>query len=147
MRLPFTKGPDGPYADDLRKSLRDMEGHFVCGFGDGTSRPLDLEPIEVTSAGRQALEQALAEDPTAREAFRRVLELVSGFESAYGLELLASVHWATTQDGAASPQEAGQSVRDWTTRKATLFTQPHVAAAWLALDHGGWLQSVPQPVA
>lgn len=141
MRLSFTKAPYGPYADELRKSLRDMEGHFICGFGDGTSRPLVGEPIEVTTAGREALERALVDDATAQGEFGRVVELVSGFESAYGLELLASVHWAARQEAATSPQAAGDAIRAWTTRKATMFTQPHVDAAWEALSSGGWIRA------
>ncbi len=122
MRLSFAKGPYGPYADDLRKSLRDMERHVICGFGDGTSRPLEGQP--------------LIDDASARGEFEGVVELVAGFEIDYGLELLASVHWAAAHEGAASPREAGETVRAWTTCKAIIFTQPHVATAWDALHAG-----------
>ncbi len=146
MRLAFVKGPYGPYADNLRKTLRDMEGHYIVGFGDGTLRPLEGEAIEVTPVGRHQLESAMAKNPQAEQEFQRVLDLVCGFESTYGLELLASVHWAAVREGAASAEEAGEIVRDWTRRKATMFTQPHVKAAWEALGRGGWLASAEAPV-
>ena len=146
MRLAFVKGPYGPYADNLRKSLRAMEGHYIVGFGDGTSRPLEGEAIEVTPVGRHELESAIAENPHAEQEFQRVLDLVCGFESSYGLELLASVHWAAVHESAASVEEAGEIVRDWTRRKATMFTQPHVEAAWDALGRGGWLATLEAPV-
>ena len=76
-----------------------------------------------------------------RDRIWRVVALVSGFESAYGLELLASVHWAARQEAATSPQAAGDAIRAWTTRKATMFTQPHVDAAWEALSSGGWIRA------
>lgn len=32
MRLDYAKGHYGPYADNLRKALRSMEGHFITGL-------------------------------------------------------------------------------------------------------------------
>lgn len=139
MRLDYVKAPYGPYADNLRKTLHDLEGHYIVGLGDGSARPLDGEPIEVTELGRRLLDEVLGADQAAQDTFRHVVELVSGFETAYGLELLSSVHWAATREGAVNAAEAGDIVRTWTRRKAHLFTQHHVDAAWEALSNGGWL--------
>lgn len=143
MRLGYQKGPYGPYADNLRQSLRDMEGHYIVGFGDGSARPLEAEGLEVTAAGFQAADRILKEDDEAATDFERVADLVSGFESAYGLELLATVHWTATHEGAHSPEEAGDMIRAWTSRKASMFTQHHVDVAWQALEEGGWLTPAP----
>ena len=35
----------------------------------------------------------LSQHPSTRERFEKVAQLVEGFESSFGLELLASVHW------------------------------------------------------
>ncbi len=140
MQLDYVKGPYGPYADLLRKTLRDLEGHYITGFGDGSARPLEAGPIEVTDRGKEALAAATRPDGETQTEFKRVLDLVSGFESAYGLELLASVHWASEREGATTSAEAGDVVRGWTRRKASMFAQPHIDVAWEALEAGGWLR-------
>ena len=35
LNLRFTKGPYGPYADNLRHVLHAVEGHLVSGYTDG----------------------------------------------------------------------------------------------------------------
>lgn len=140
--LTFAKGSYGPYADNLRKTLRDMEGHFIRGFGDGSARPLDAEPLEVMAQTRDRCRAAIDEAPLTAARTARVLDVVSGFEGTYDLELLASTHWAATQEQARTPDEATRVIRRWTSRKAELFDADHVATAWDALDQNGWLRHV-----
>lgn len=140
LRLEFAKAPYGPYADDLRKTLRELEGHYILGYGDGTARPLDAGPIELTAAAKHALRGAAETAPGTTEHLHQVLDLISGFEGTYDLELLASVHWAATHEGAMTPDEASVLIRRWTARKATLFGGDDVRIAWNALDHGGWMK-------
>lgn len=47
LRLNFVKGRYGPYADNLRHVLATVEGHYLIGYGDGSSPVLDAEPIKV----------------------------------------------------------------------------------------------------
>ena len=35
LRLRYTEGPYGPYAENLRHLLNEVEGHFISGYGDG----------------------------------------------------------------------------------------------------------------
>lgn len=143
LRLTFSKGPYGPYADNLRTTLRDLEGHFITGFGDGSARPLDAEPLEVTAGARAVLRDAVNTAPATVARITRVLDLVSGFEGTYDIELLASVHWAMAHEGVRTPEDTSRAIRQWTSRKASLFEPRHVRVACAALERDGWL---PQPV-
>ena len=60
LRLKFTKGPYGPYAENLRHVLTLIEGHFIGGYGDAADKP--DKPIEpkaeaVAAAGRFLADQ------------------------------------------------------------------------------------------
>lgn len=60
----------------------------------------------------------------------RVIELAAGFETPYSLELLATVHYAASTTPAPTDVMAlTERVRDWSGRKARLFTAPHVGTA------------------
>lgn len=90
LRLTFEKGPYGPYADNLRHVLSAIDGHFIRGWGDGANKPTtELEIVEeVVPEARTLLDEA--EETSAR--LNRVGRLIDGFDTAYGLELLSSLH-------------------------------------------------------
>lgn len=86
LRLQYVKHHYGPYAENLRHVLRTVEGHFISGYADGgdaPDKPLNLVPGAIEEA-RTFLDQ----HEGTREHFDRVTQLVEGFESPYGLELL-----------------------------------------------------------
>lgn len=144
MNLVFVKDRYGPYADDARKSLRSMEGHFISGFGDGSGSVLTADPIDLLPDAVAEADTALAEAPETAARIERVLDLTEGFASPYGLELLSTVHWVATQidpDAAHDPAIAASHVAEWNDRKARLFTPDHIAAASDHLVAKGWLPS------
>jgi O-acetyl-ADP-ribose deacetylase (regulator of RNase III) len=144
MRLRYEKAQYGPYADNLRHALRKLEGHYVVGFGDGSAKVADAEPIRVLPGADNAAVDALSAHPETVDRIERVLDLVDGYESAYGLELLASVHWTACESprAATDPEEAVRLVSDWTPRKNGLFTPDHIRGAWQTLHDRGWLPPV-----
>ncbi len=38
LKLRFDRGPFGPYADNIRHLLQQVDGDYLAGYGDGTSR-------------------------------------------------------------------------------------------------------------
>ena len=135
LRLEFVSGQYGPYADNLRKTLRAMEGHFIVGFGDGSGSVATAEPIRVRREAEEELNAFVADDPDTQDRIGAVMRTIEGFESPYGLELLSSVHWVMAHDSGARAESARayELVHGWNRRKATLFTPTHVEAAWTAL--------------
>lgn len=140
MRLTFTKGRYGPYADNLRKALRSMEGHFITGFGDGSAPVQTADPIELLPDAVSEAELVLASVPETLGRIERVIRLSEGFESAYGMELLASVHWVSTKEVPdADAGSAAESVGRWNARKKRMMAREHVEMAWSHLRNEGWL--------
>lgn len=140
LRLKFNRGPYGPYADAARHVVQALEGYYLIGYGDGTGeRAVRLLPDAASQA-----DAILQEHPETLERFERVAELIDGFESPYGLELLATTHWAAAHDGASDADEALDIVRSWSARKERLFTPEHIVVAWERLADGGWLSRVPE---
>ncbi len=141
LRLSYTKAQYGPYADNLRHALSNLEGHYLIGFGDGSAKVADAEPIRVIPGADKLAVESLAAHPETSQRIDRVLQLVEGFESAYGMELLASVHWVAHEISAAARDLdlATRLVRDWSPRKGRMFTPEHLRVAWKALRERGWL--------
>lgn len=144
LNLRFTAGHYGPYADSLRQVLQLLEGHYLSGFGDGSQRVAEAEPIVVLPGAVEAARSTLREHPETGDRIQQVLKLVEGFESGYSIELLATVHWIAVN----SPEHANDvtsmidGVHEWSPRKGRLFTADHIRMAWEALRDRGWLPAV-----
>jgi hypothetical protein len=103
LRLRYVKALYGPYAENLRHVLRTVEGHLIAGYADGGDMPekqLELVPGAVLDA-----DAYLEAHVRTRMRFDRVADLVQGLETPFGLELLATVHWVATREGAATTAE------------------------------------------
>lgn len=143
-RLAFTRGRYGPYAEKLHQVLQALEGHYLVGYGDRSAKVTDLEPIHLTEgSGEEASEWLYAYAPEAVERIGRLMALVDGFQTLYGLELLATAHFAAGHDPAVSELDRiSDRVAGWNQRKAHLFTPRHVATAVERLDeHTYWRNS------
>lgn len=137
LRLRFVRERLGPYADAARHLVQALEGHYLTGYGDGTgNRAVSLLPDAALAA-----EAFLADYPETVDRLERLGDLVYGFETPYGLELLATTHWAAVENDASDVETAITVVREWSARKERLFTPSHVIRAWERLDAGGWLDS------
>lgn len=112
-----------------------IEGHLISGYQDGGDIPdkhLELVPGAITDA-----DAFLAEDAAVRERVDRVGRLVEGFETPFGLELLATVHWVVTQERVSDPQDLVTKVYAWNDRKRR-FSQRQIHIAYEALRSNGW---------
>ena len=136
LNLRYAKAIYGPYAENLRHVLNEVEGHLVSACADGGDQPdkqLELVPGAVEEA-----EAFLADHDATRARFARVSDLVSGFETPFGLELLSTVHWVATRENPATPEELLRKVDAWSDRKRR-FSPDQVRIASETLQDKGWL--------
>ena len=134
----FQKHHYGPYADVLRHVLDKMEGHFIIGYADGQNKP--ETPINLKSDAADEALAYLSKYPETQSRFNDVKQLVDGFESPNGMELLSTVHWVATQDmnGVVNSVELIKKVHQWNPRKAKMKTS-HILAALQRITEQGWL--------
>ena len=139
LRLNYAKAPYGPYAENLRHVLRDIGGHLISGYADGGDAPgkeLELVPGAVEDA------TAVLENHTAtKKRMDRVADLATGFESTFGLELLATVHWAAAEDPSATKDKIIERVYAWDPQKRQ-FSERQIGLALRVLREKGWLDAV-----
>ncbi len=136
LRLHYKKAPYGPYAENLRHVLNKIEGYFVAGYADGgdaPEKPLKLVPGAVEEASR-----FLDAHPETRAHYARVTELVEGFESPFGLELLSTVHWVIKREAPQSREDVMRKTYAWNERKRR-FTPRQINLAIDVLTAKGWV--------
>lgn len=141
LKLEFEKAHYGPYADNLRKVLRHIDGHFIEGYGDGERANKPDTPIRPLTDAKTEAEKFLAANQQTQERFGRVTSLIEGFETSYGMELLATVHWVMKEstEATSSVQVAIKDVHGWSDRKKKLLAPDHIELAWTRLREQNWL--------
>lgn len=140
LRLRFKKAWYGPYAENLRHVLAEMEGNLIRGYASEGDTP-DTELALVPGAVQKA-EGFLASETGTQERFDRVARLVEGYETPYGLELLATVHWVATREGARDRRRIADATRQWGHRKRQ-FTDEQIELAVDRLQSQDWLSPTP----
>jgi hypothetical protein len=143
LRLKYEAGHYGPYAPNLNKVLEVMEGHFIRGYGD-QQKP-DAE-IELLPGAVEEAADFLAGKAESLARLERVARLIEGFETPYGMELLATAHWVRHRGGpgAAAPaknaEQAIAQIHAWNPRKQQVFKPEHIRIAWNQLAQQGWMR-------
>lgn len=136
LRLRFEKGHYGPYATNLKHLIAHLEGTYIKGqirFQD--MKPTDALTLveEQLSGVHDFLKENLEEDEKVR--LNKVSSLIEGFESPYGLELLATVHWAKKElQEKASSASVKTFIDTWSSRKKELMTADQVDIALQRID-------------
>ncbi len=138
LKLKYSKGPYGPYAENLRHVLSAIEGHFISGYGDAEDNP--GKQIELKIAAAEQAEAFLRDHPETQARFDQVATLIDGFETSFGLELLATVHWVTQRENATDISDAKAKIYAWNDRKQ-MFKEQHIQLAWDLVHQQGWLSN------
>jgi len=141
LKLRYTKAPYVPYAENLRHVFQAIEGHYLKGYGDGGDDP--SKRLEIVDGAEQQALQFLADHPDTQARFRRVCDLVSGFETPFGLELLATVHWLHKHEHPSSLSELVQRFHAWSPRKQQ-FSPRQIQIASSVLADQGWIEPLAE---
>ena len=139
LRLNYTKNQFGPYADNLKHVLNAVDGHFITGVGDHDTSNMGLV---LTDGVVVEADDFLKGDSSTLNILPRIERLIDGFETPFGMELLATVHWIITKevkcydlDKVYAAIEKWSSTESWNVRKASLMKKPIVEKTIKHLQH------------
>jgi O-acetyl-ADP-ribose deacetylase (regulator of RNase III) len=115
LSLKYNKASYGPYAENLRHVLNAMEGYYIFGYEDGGDNP--EKQIQLVPGAYQDANKFLASHAQTKERLEKVANLIEGFESPFGLELLSTVHWVVKKENANSLDDILRKIYSWNERK------------------------------
>ena len=128
LKLHFEANYYGPYANNLDHLLNALDGSYL----KAEKRIPDCNPLDVIAfddSKKEYVEAFLnSEGKDYLPAMEKASEIINGFESPYGLELLSTVDWLLVNGGCEFTVEsirAGMTRwpagKQWADRKLTLF--------------------------
>ncbi len=132
LKLNFIKGAYGPYSNEVRFVLFALNGYYIKGYEQMDTKP--FEALELVPAKKDEVKKYLDASTTPDEKARlnQVAEFIQGFESPYGLELLATVDYSINQTKSNHLETIKEEVKNWSFRKENLFPVNHIE---LAINH------------
>ena len=110
----------------------------MSGYADGGDAPdkqLKLVPGALEDA--HAFLKSKAE---AQVHFEKVCDLVEGFDSPFGLELLSTVHWVASREQVQSVDDVIARTYAWNDRKKQ-FSRRQIELAMDVLSGKGWVDN------
>ncbi len=134
LRLTFKAYHYGPYSVQLNHVLGAVNGVYLKGLEQNQAKA--FEPLLLNYERYGEVERFVKSElsPVQRDRLRSVLKLIEGFETTYALELLASVDYASKQEGVNALEQVMAIIKQWNPRKANLFQPAHVALAYAHLQ-------------
>jgi len=138
LRLNYQKATYGPYAKNLRHVLNVLDGHYINGYSDGEDNP--RKHITLLPGSSEDAQKLLQSDSDILNNFKKVSELVDGFETSFGLELLATVHWVVKKEKSNSIDKIINAIYSWNNKKRK-FSEKQINIAYETLIKQGWLIS------
>jgi len=98
FKLKYSKAKYGPYSGKVKYVLHYLNGSYLKGMSDLNNRPFD--PIWITSDTAPAAKNYL--DKPGNERYKDIAditkEFLSGFASAYGIEILSTIDFILQND-------------------------------------------------
>ncbi len=143
LDLEFSADKFGPYAPRLTHLLNRLDGSYLhCDKRLPDAGPLDVIWFEDAKKDKVAAYLTSPEARVYRSALEATTELIDGFESPLGMELLATVDWLVHRQGIeATAKEVKVGLRKWpggpqaAKRKQRLFDDRLIGLALQRLIH------------
>jgi O-acetyl-ADP-ribose deacetylase (regulator of RNase III) len=138
LKLNYVRALYGPYAENLGHVLKAVEGYYLTGYSDGGDSP--TKELQLVPGAVEDADHLLAEDTVTYDRIRRVADLVDGFETPFGLELLSTVHWVASENQTQDAEKVISATYEWNERKKQ-FTERQIRLAIQVLSDKDWLKA------
>lgn len=137
LKLNYRQFHYGPYAHNLQHLLHQLENGYLI-----TNKSiLDSKPLDVVFLNIEQIEhiQAFIEkecNPSEKLRLKQVEQLINGYESPFGLELLSTVDWIIKEnrESALEPQLIKEKIKQWSERKDSSFSLDHIKSSLNKLE-------------
>lgn len=131
LQLKFEKGKYGPYTHKLTHVLNDMDGHYLSGMKEKTAQPFDkivINKKEIEKINKYI--EANCNDEQ-KERLESVYNLIEGFESPLGMELLATVDFVINSEleNDFGSKHLKDKIYNWNDRKKKLLKDEYIDLA------------------
>lgn len=130
LNLQYEKGHFGPYSHRLQHLVKYLNGFYI-DFNHEETKP--STNVNLNNLDKVVLYNQQYLSSEQKNRLTEVQSLTEGFESPYGLELLATVDFIYKQENIEDTDKVITQISNWTKRKKEIMKPFHIKAAHLRL--------------
>ncbi len=121
FKLEFQPNFYGPYSGKVKHVLYYLNGSYITGYSAKDKKA--FAEMSLVMAAEEDVNIYLNAPENARylEIVQQTKKFLSGFYSAFALELLSTVDYIMLHDGLSSIKEIHDKIKSWSDRKKTMF--------------------------
>ena len=124
----------GPYSVSVGHMLNAVNGKYIHGLEQMDAKPFEALMLDYDRKAEVGDYVHNRLSPEQIDHIKQLLKLIDGYESAYSLEVLASVAYVRREHPGISLDETINEIQNWSARKKNLFKQEHIRAAYDRLN-------------
>lgn len=124
FKLEFKQNFYGPYSGKVKHVLHYLNGSYIMGYSSKDKKP--FEELGIVMESEKEVEEFLAkpENIEYKNVAERTKGFLSGFYSAFGLELLSTIDFIMKEKNVTQEKDIINYLENWSNRKKTMFTNP-----------------------
>jgi O-acetyl-ADP-ribose deacetylase (regulator of RNase III) len=124
FKLEFQPNFYGPYSGKVKHVLYYLNGSYITGYSSKDKKP--FEELGIMFDGETEVIEYLnqSEHRTFKQFADNTKQFLTGFYSAFGLELLSTVDYLMSEKQARTNEEVTRQIESWSDRKKSLFSNP-----------------------
>lgn len=128
-KLNFEASHYGPYSVQVEHVLHALNGKYLKGLEQMNAKA--FEPLELIYSTFGEIKEYIDKELTTehKQRLKNLTDLISGFQSAMSLEILATVDFVKKENPGIKKEEVIQTVQSWSDRKRKLFQEKYINTA------------------
>lgn len=132
-RIKFSAEKYGPYSVNVGHMVHALNGKYIKGLEQ--MKAAAFEPLYLDYGNLDEIRTYVHKLTSDQKKYVvNLTKLITGFQSALSLEVLASVAWIRKEHPGITIDKAINLINNWSERKKNLFKEEHVNIAWRKLE-------------
>lgn len=124
FQLTFRPNFFGPYSGKVRHVLYYLNGSYVMGYSAKDKKPFDELSLIMEAEPEIIKFLDKAENQEYKAIAHRTKQFLKGFYSPFGLELLSTIDFISSEKQKQNTEEILAELENWSERKRTMFANP-----------------------
>ena len=122
FKLEFQPNFYGPYSGKVKHVLYYLNGSYITGYSSKDKKP--FEELGIMFDGENEIKKYLeqTDNITFNEIAYKTKAFLTGFYSAFGLELLSTVDYIISEKKVNTIEDVTRNIESWSDRKKSLFS-------------------------
>lgn len=128
FRLDYQANFYGPYSENVRHILYQLNGSYVTGFSGKDKKPFEELGLLMDTEREVLAYLSQSQNTVYKDVVDKTKAFLIGYYSNFALELVSTVDFIANRINSHNAEEVRKEVDEWSSRKKNLYANPDYIA-------------------